>query len=91
MKNPYIEINHIRKLYRDTGRNIKIVGKGKKKTISGFRTIDFSLKRKQISFYSKHHRNWNYRNLSKSILKNDGFKPFFPILQIFSASCFCLM
>lgn len=60
-----IEVHHVRKLFRNVDKTGKVVIQGKAKKLSGRLGVESALKRKQIPFCRKHHKDWH-----KGIISN---------------------
>jgi group II intron reverse transcriptase/maturase len=54
-----IEVHHVRKLFRNIDKTGKVIVQGKAKKLSGRLVIESALKRKQIPFCPKHHKDWH--------------------------------
>ena len=54
-----IEVHHVRKLFRNIDRAGKVVIQGRAKKLSGRLATESALKRKQIPFCPKHHKDWH--------------------------------
>lgn len=63
-----IEVHHVRKLFRNIDKTGKVVVQGKVKKLSGRLAIESALKRKQIPFCPKHHKDWHKRIISNTDL-----------------------
>jgi group II intron reverse transcriptase/maturase len=54
-----IEVHHVRKLFRSIDKTGKVIVQGKAKKLSGRLAVESALKRKQIPFCPKHHKDWH--------------------------------
>ena len=64
-----IEVHHVRKLFRNIDKTGNVVVQGKVKKLSGRIAIESALKRKQIPFCPKHHKDWHREIISNIDLK----------------------
>lgn len=60
-----IEVHYVRKLFRNIDRTGKVVIQGRAKKLSGQLAMESALKRKQIPFCPKHHKDWHNGVISK--------------------------
>jgi len=63
-----IEVHHIRKLFRNIDKTGKVVIQGRAKKLSGRIAAESALKRKQIPFCPKHHKDWHNGIICKTDL-----------------------
>lgn len=63
-----IEVHHIRKLFRNIDKTGKVVIQGRVKKLSGRIAAESALKRKQVPFCPKHHKDWHNGIISKTDL-----------------------
>jgi hypothetical protein len=63
-----IEVHHIRKLFRSVDNSGIVLVKGRTKKLFGQLAVESSLKRKQIPFCPKHHKDWHNGLITKTDL-----------------------
>ena len=64
-ENDNIEVHHVRKLFRNVDKTGKVIIQGKAKKLSCRLGVESALKRKQVPFCPKHHKDWH-----KGIISN---------------------
>ena len=59
-----IEVHHVRKLFRKRDKTGNVTIQGRAKKLSGRFAVESALKRKQIPFCPKHHKDWHNGSIS---------------------------